>query len=277
MKKITSTYRAICAIGLVAIAAVALDATVGSLPVEMLSFPLNILLLVLWAAAIGYLYRHRESSAVAQTLLTRGATWLSLALMAGLGVILGLQRQPATTSWVVVASLLFVLTHLSLVTLRGWRRNGGIRYRFVLTHIGLLLALGAGFWGAPDREQMRIAVSAEATNEAYTMEGEIRALPYDISLSSARTELSDSGVPTLYEATIRVEGEEQVVRVNHPYARTLSEKIYLISISNMVDGEQYAVLEIVHEPWQWLSATGIVMLIVGAILMFLRGAQQRRA
>ena len=84
-------------------------------------------------------------------------------------------------------------------------------------------------------------------------------------------------MPTLYEATIRVEGEEQVVRVNHPYARTLSEKIYLISISNMVDGEPYAVLEIVHEPWQWLSATGIVILIVGAILMFLRGAQQRRA
>ena len=81
MKKITSTYRAVCAIGLIAVAAVALDATVGSLPVEMLSFPLNILLLVLWAAAIGHLYRRRESSAVAQMLLSRGATWLSLAMM----------------------------------------------------------------------------------------------------------------------------------------------------------------------------------------------------
>jgi uncharacterized membrane protein HdeD (DUF308 family) len=36
-------------------------------------------------------------------------------------------------------------------------------------------------------------------------------------------------------------------------------------------GETYAVIEIVKEPWQWLSATGIIMLIAGAVLLFVQG------
>lgn len=267
-------------IGAVAVAAVAvvtliLEAWIGPFPVELFRFPLNVLTMVLWLLALGYLYRNRTTSEMARLLLSREATYLSLFILAVTGIALGLERKPSTDAWPVVIGLFFVLSHTTLVILRGWRNSSGVRWRFVITHLGLLLALGAGFWGAPDREQLRMATTSEPTNEAYTMSGAPRMLPYDITLTDSRIELSSSGTPTLYEATITVEGVERRLRVNHPYDRTIAEKIYLISFGTTTTGERYAIIEIVREPWQWITASGIVMLIAGAGLLFARGPRRK--
>ena len=201
-------------------------------------------------------------------MLSRGATWLSLAVMAIIGIVLGLQRVPASTSWLVVVGLLFVLNHLAFVILRGWRDRNGIRLRFILTHVGLWLALGAGFFGAPDREQMRVAVDSNATNQAYTMAGAVRILPYELRLESLTIE------PTNYEARVAINDEIVSLRVNHPYNYTPSQKIYLASVSDANAGAEYAIIEIVDEPWQWLSMAGIVMLILGGVLLFVRGPRK---
>ena len=149
----------VCGVALVAVAllSLVLDVTVGSFPYHIFAFPLNILTLVLWLLLIVRAYRNRKGSIFAQFMLSRTVTWVSLSIMALIGIVLGLQRTPASTSWCVVVGLLFVLTHLAFVALRGWRNRDGIRLRFILTHLGLWLALGAGFWGAPDREQLRVA------------------------------------------------------------------------------------------------------------------------
>ena len=107
------------------------------------------------------------------------------------------------------------------------------------------------------------------------MSGILRTLPYDIALADSRIELSATGSPMLYEATIRVEGQNHTLRVNHPYDRTIAEKIYLISFGTTTTGERYAIIEIVREPWQWITASGIVMLIVGAVLLFARGPRRK--
>ena len=246
----------------------------GSFPLDIFSFPLNIFIVALWLGLIAIMFRNRTGNAFARFMLSRQATWLSLALMAMVGIVLGLQRKPSTTAWPVVVSLLFILSHLYFVILRGWRNAKGIRSRFCLTHVGLLLALGAGFWGAPDREQWRVAAHRYPSNEAYTMEGTQRFLPYTIELESFRMEQAENGAPTHYEANIKVNNENVTLRVNHPYSRTLSEKIYLVSFGKTLMGETYAVIEIVKEPWQWLSATGIIMLIAGAVLLFVQGPRK---
>jgi hypothetical protein len=246
----------------------------GSFPLDIFSFPLNIFIVALWLGLIAIMYRNRTGNAFARFMLSRQATWLSLALMAMVGIVLGLQRKPSTTAWPVVVSLLFILSHLCFVILRGWRNAKGIRWRFCLTHVGLLLALGAGFWGAPDREQWRVAAHHYPSNEAYTMEGTQRFLPYTIELESFRMEQAENGAPTHYEAEIMVDGKKVMLRVNHPYERTLTEKIYLVSFGKTLMGETYAVIEIVKEPWQWLSATGIIMLIAGAVLLFIQGPRK---
>lgn len=264
-----------CAIALVVVAVLSLvlDVTVGSFPYQLFCFPLNILILALWLVFVIRAYRNRKVSSFAQLMLSRGATWFSLSLMALIGIVLGLQRVPASTSWLVVVALLFVLTHLAFVILRGWRNGRGIRLRFILTHVGLWLALGAGFWGAPDRVQLRVAVDSNATDQAYTMAGAVRKLPYELRLDELTVERNDKGVATNYEARVAIDKEVVLLRVNHPYSTTLAQKVYLASVSNSAQ-EEYVVIEVVNEPWQWLSAAGIVMLIFGGVLLFIRGPRK---
>ena len=235
----------------------------GSFPVGLFRFPLNILVMALWMVLMTMMYRGRGHSACARFMLSREATWLSLGMVVAIGITLGMQRKPSSTAWPVL-----------LVILRGWRNKGGIRWRFCMTHIGLLLALGAGYWGAPDREQWRTPVHPYPSNEAFTMEGEPRHLPYTLELKDFTVEQAENGTPTHYEAQIMVDDTLVTLRVNHPYARTLSEKIYLVSFSTSPQGERYAIVEIVSEPWQWLSAAGIILLIAGAMLLFIQGPRR---
>ena len=266
--------RGTCIVGAVVALSFIVEVCLGNFPVDIFRFPLNILVLALWVMLITMMYRNRAHNAYARFMLSREATWLSLGMVVAIGITLGLQRKPSSTAWPVVLSLLFVQSHLLLVILRGWRNRKGIRWRFCMTHIGLLLALGAGYWGAPDREQWRTPVHHYPSNEAYTMQGQERRLPYTMELKEFCIEESESGTPTHYEAQIMVDDTLVTLRVNHPYARTLSEKIYLVSFSTTPHGERYAIVEIVSEPWQWVSAVGIIMLIAGAMLLFIQGPRK---
>lgn len=267
--------RGVCIVGVAIALSFVLELCVGSFPIGIFRFPLNIVVLALWMKLVTMLYRDRAHNACARFMLSREATWLSLGMVVAIGITLGLQREPSSSAWPTVCSLLFVQSHLLFVILRGWRNKKGIRWCFCLTHLGLLLALGAGFWGAPDREQLRTPVHPYPSSEAYTMEGEERRLPYTLELKDFRVEHSENGTPTHYEAQLMVDDAMVTLRVNHPYARTLSEKIYLVSFSTSPSGERYAIVEIVSEPWQWLSATGILMLIAGAMLLFIQGPRKR--
>ena len=266
----------ICMVGVVVALSFIVEVCFGSFPVGIFRFPLNVLVLALWMLLLTMMYRGRVHNACARFMLSREATWLSLALIAVIGITLGLQRTPSSTAWPTVCSLLFVLSHLQCVIMCGWRNKRGIRWRFCLTHIGLFLALGAGFWGAPDREQLRAPVQRYPSNEAYTMEGEERHLSYTLELKDYCIEKAENGTPTHYEAQVMVDGTLTTLKVNHPYARTISEKIYLVSFPTSPYGERYAIVEIVSEPWQWLSAMGIIMLIAGAMLLFIQGPRKMK-
>lgn len=268
----TSVIESVTVAIIVAIALL-LQSTVGDIPLAIFAFPLNIAIIVLWLAIVGVLYKNRSNLAVSKSLLSIHATWLSLGSMVATGIYLGLEREPSSTSWLVVAGILFTLTHLLLITLRGWRTPAGIRWRFTLLHVGLIVALGAGFWGAPDREQLRMAlVENKPTETAYHINGTATRLDHAITLRSLNAEYNESGMPTYFDATLEIENEPVTLRVNHPYNKTLSEKIYLVSVGQSPDnGAPYCVVEIVREPWQWLSLAGIVMLLAGAVMLFICG------
>ena len=253
--------------------ALLLQSFIGDFPLDIFAFPLNIVVIALWLAIVGVTYKNRNGLKVAQSLLSMRATWLSLGSMVATGIYLGLERVPSSTSWLVVVAILFTLTHLLLITMRGWRTPKGIRWRFTLLHVGLIIALGAGFWGAPDREQLRMALKENRPVEkAYHTDGTATRIDHKITLCDLEATYTESGAPTYFAATIEVEGACHTISVNHPYNKTLSEKIYLVSIGNdPMDGTPYCVVEIVHEPWQWLSLTGIVMLLAGAVMLFIRG------
>jgi hypothetical protein len=177
-------------------------------------------------------------------------------------------------SMVFVLVLLYVQTVLLMVTLRGWRRpDGVIRWRFLLLHAGLLLAVGSGFWGAPDSTELRLALEpSEKVNRAFKRDGVVEGLGYELQLIELNVETDDAGVPSHYEARVSVDGAEPVsITVNDPYSVGFGEDIYLVSVNK---DKNYCILQIVREPWRYFALAGIVMLIAGAFMLFIKGPRR---
>ncbi len=240
-------------------------------PVDIFRFPLNLIILVVWLYILVELYKARQRNIVARYLLSNEASWMSIALLILTGMVMGLQRHPATTSYPFVLAIFYVLTQLSLVIMRGWRDKEGVRWRFVCNHVGLWLAVGAGFWGSPDTEVLRTIVDTEQpAHVAYSMDGRATTLEYELRLADFRAEYYENNMPSAYEADVMIDGQRVTLSVNHPHARSLIEDIYLSAYDYNANGV-YCIVQIVRQPAKWIMAAGIIMLIVGAIMMFVQG------
>ena len=250
----------------IAVALFAVQWLVGDFPLWLFATPVNLLIFLLWVAALVEGYRRRATSKVVRYLLSSEATYTALAVAALIALVLGLQSEPATTSWPVVGGAFYLLTILSLVILRGWRNRDGVRWRFLITHLGLWLGLVAMFFGAPDKEILRMQVEAKPSREAVNEQGESRFLDYEIGLDNFVVEQTDEGAPKRFCATVRVDERVVDIEVNSPYSHHYGEDIYLVSYAS--DG---CVLQIVREPWRVVSAVGVAMLILGALMLFLQG------
>lgn len=257
-------------ISIIIVVLIGIDTLTKGVDISIFAFPLNALLVVLWLMVVARLWRKRDME-LSRFMLSAEATKLSLVVMAVVGIVLGTQAEPKSTSLSVISAILFTLTHLSLVILRGWRSTGGIRWRFSLLHCGLWLLLGAGFWGASDRSVVRMALErGERSSIAYTTSGSAEELGYEIELRDIRTERDSAGRLSAIEANVVVDKTRATLSVNHPISKGLGTKIYIVNDGS--DG--YAVIEVIDEPWHYLSFVGIVMLLAGAVMMFAAGPKK---
>ena len=240
---------------------------------ELFAFPVNVVLMALWLYAVVDIYRRRSSSVAARYFLSSSSTIFSIILAAALCLVAGLQATPATTSFAFVAALFYCLTQITLVTLRGLRDRGGVRYLFTLSHLGLWLVLVAGLWGAPDSRTVRMRVGAEPTKEAVTAAGTMTYLDYEVALADFSVTYFDNGVPSDYSADVVVAGQPVTLKVNHPYSVAYGQDIYLVSFEGS-EPSYTIVLQIVFQPWRGVMRAGIVMLLLGAVLMFFRGPKR---
>jgi hypothetical protein len=238
------------------------------------SFPLNVILALLWMAIWVILWKNHRDSRIVRFMLSPYATISALFLLLVSCLWLGFSVDRRFVGSVMfIALLLYVQTILLLVILRGWRRvDGQIRWRFLLVHAGLLLAVGAGFWGSPDSYEARVKLElGESAREAYLLDGQRFVLPYEVLLEDCRTEFSKGGKPIHYEAVVSIDGSKPVsITVNHPYGVRPGEDIYIASVS-----DSGCVLQIVREPWRYLALAGIVMLLAGALMLFIKGPERR--
>ena len=272
------SYNALVTIVLVAIGAgvsMALQSAFGDFPVELFAFPMNVVVAAVWLLSLVELYRHRKGSAVAKYMLSMEATYLSLALVAVGGVVAGVMAELPTGKWWFVVAMLFVMSHLAVITLRGWRNAEGVRWRFVLNHIGLLLALGAGFWGAPDVEELRLPlVEGRPCSEAYVRDGRSVPLGYEMTLLDFEAAYYDNGTPSDFVARVDIAGEEVTLRVNSPYRYRWGEDVYLVSYEKDLAGRTCCIVQVVRDGWSPIMAVGVAMMLMGALLMFLQGARK---
>lgn len=248
--------------------------------ISLLAFPVNLILALSWVYLMFFLFRNCRKSVFVRFLLSPGATFLSIGLFLLYCIIIGVTgRRELIHTWVFVLIMLLLQSVLLSVILRGWRektatgaRLGSLRWRFLFLHVGLLIAISSAFWGAPDSESCRVkAWMGEPVSEAFRQDGKSVWLKYDMLLEDFTLSYGPDGKPSDYAAKVKVDGEDVVLRVNHPYARSFGEDIYLSGYDQSACEVQYCILEIVREPWKYTALAGVILMLAGALMLFIGG------
>lgn len=254
--------------------------------IDFFSFPLNLAISLLYFAVLLYIYREHRECRFVRWMLSPYATIAALLLFALACLVVGLSSdRELTGSWWFIAVLFFFMTVLLMVTFRGIKRNGKVRWAFLLNHAGLLMALGAAFWGAPDSVEYRMQLHRdEPENVAYRTDGSRTALAYELTLVDFAVEYFENGVPSVFEACIEVDNKNVnvdnksvILKVNHPFNLSFSDALYLSGYDSRSRAEsEYVVVQIVHEPWRYWALTGIILMICGAFVIFVRGPRKEK-
>lgn len=234
--------------------------------IDIFAFPLNVILLLIWTGAVITSWRNARQSAFVRFMLRPAATITAIAITLIFSLIIGITGYTSlVTSCAFIFVLLYFQTVLAYVILRGWRRNGNVRWRFVFLHFGLLLAVASSFWSAPDNMTYRTkAVKDMPVSEVYTADGKREWLEYEIELKGLDSERAD----------VIVDGHRVNLEVNHPYSVSLAETVYLTGIDKKYGDS--CVLQIVYEPCRYVTLAGIVMMLIGAMLLFINGPRKRK-
>lgn len=256
-----------------------IQAFAGYFPAEAFAFPVNAAVLFAALAGLWVLWREKPGGAICGWLASGNTSIALISAFLGCCIILGLTRQDAgaasfpgfgnvrRTWWFMLISIA-LMANLFVVILS--RRKKGIR--FILNHIGVLVALIGCFFGAPDHIVSRAMVSRDVVREAVGENGEVVPLPAAMSLDDFNVEHDSRGNVRNYRAVIDVDGKKAELRVNHPYRISISEDLYLTSYDRDNPEPQYCIVEVVRQPWKYIVWAGIVMMMAGSILMFVRGA-----
>lgn len=234
--------------------------------IDIFAFPLNVILLLIWTGAVITSWRNARQSAFVRFMLRPAATITAIAFTLIFSLIIGITGYTSlVTSCAFIIVLLYFQTVLAYVILRGWRRNGNVRWRFVFLHFGLLLAVASSFWSAPDNMTYRTkAVKDMPVSEVYTADGKREWLEYEIEIKGLDSERAD----------VIVDGHRVNLEVNHPYSVSLAETVYLTGIDKKYGDS--CVLQIVYEPCRYVTLAGIVMMLIGAMLLFINGPRKRK-
>ncbi|MBQ8810772.1 MAG: cytochrome c biogenesis protein ResB [Bacteroidales bacterium] len=252
----------------------------GYFPVSFMAFPLNVMVLLLWLIVMSALWKYNRKSLFIRLMLSKESTVSCIVVLVFMCLVIGLTgNRRLVQTWPFLSIILYFQTVLFFVILRGWRektatgaRLGSIRWRFLLNHVGLLVAVAAAFWGAPDSDTLRLYANIDIpVNEAYRMNGSRVRLPYEVTLDDFVVETYDNGTPALYEAVVEVNGNKMKLEVNSPYALSFKEDIYL---AGYVKEDGGCILQIVCEPWKYGVLAGIIMMLAGAFLLFIGGPKK---
>ena len=248
---------------------------------SIFSFPVNLVLFLIWGLLVVLMWSSGRKSGFVRFMLSPGATYLAVGIFLAVCLVIGITGcRWITTTWPFVIFMLYFQSVLTYVILRGWReatatgaRLGAIRWRFLFLHVGLLMTIGFAYWGAPDTTEYRMqAFRNVPVSEAYDSDGKVKWLDYSLTLEDFSVSYGTDGVPSDYMAVVSVDNEKAELRVNHPYSLGFGEDLYLTSYDSAAG--EYCILQIVREPWRYGALAGIVIMLIGALMLFIGGPRR---
>lgn len=268
----------------------------GNFPLTFMAFPLNIIFALIWLFIIWRSYKEGSIQRFTHFLLISKTSILSIILFVAGCLVIGLfpqlseveaaQREGIfallgcynfVTSWIFIAILLLLLSNLAMITIHAFYTRKNARWRFLFNHVGLWLALFAGFFGSSDTQILRIPLyKGEPSREAFDINGVSYHLNYEMELRSFSVEYYKNGRPSRFAAEVKLGNKETILEVNHPYSYRLGEDVYLTSYDmSSGNNSKYCVLQVVIQPWKYVMVIGILMMLVGAVLLFINGPKKQ--
>lgn len=263
----------------------------GNFPVDFFTFPLDAVAALLWFGLLWIICRERSGSAFIVYLSSAKASVHVLVMFAVSVLAIGLFPQLSSadaeavgtfasrlglydfmSSWIFVTVLFWLLTNLGAVTVRRCLSPGRYRVRFVLNHLGLWLALFAGFFSAPEDETLRMPVFRDRyTDVAYNEDAAPVYTGYSVRLEDFTVSYYPDGKPEHYSAEVSVDGRKMKLEVNDPVSVSWDSRLYLVSYDTSSDVPSFCILQIVRQPLDRVMLAGIMMMLAGAVLMFVQG------
>lgn len=238
--------------------------------IQVLEFPSSAILAVLFLLVAYALHHYAGDTKIVRTLSTMQAARILLAIGAVMLAVEG------TWSIELHKTALFVIYALVLLLSLAFTIQNGMQMRtnmlqkaklgFMLNHVGIFLIVWAALFGAPDVSKMKTIINrGESVNVAYTLDGKVMPLPFDISLQDFRIDYYDDDIsPKQFTSSITVGAERMEVSVNNPG----SYKGYTI-YQDSYDWEygRYSVLQIVRDPWLPFVYLGMALLAIGSVML----------
>ena len=138
----------------------------------------------------------------------------------------------------------------------------------------MVLVAGTTIKRSPFATLRPFKIFAAASISSIDMNGASYYLDYDMELNSFAVEYYPNGRPSRFSANVRLGNENVLLEVNHPYSYRLGEDVYLTGYDITKGNESnYCILQVVKQPWKYVMVAGILMMLAGAVLLFINGAK----
>ena len=279
--------------GVLVAVGLALQASAGPVRWEWLSFPVNLILLIVFVALLVAAYLLRRKVYLFEWMMHPGAAVPAMSYVLAGTVLMGLFAQRddgGGTRW--LSQMLdfwpFVLCYVWMVAIVGLATlNHLLRFKlrevpFLLNHLGLFLALICGALGAPDVQQLQMTVFDDAPQQR-AMDKEGYGYEWDLSVELHRftVDYYEDGMPRRFASDISVhlpDGRtiDRTVEVNRPL-KVKGWKIYQYGYDVQRGPEsRYSVFLLVRDPWLPGVYLGFFLMLAGALSLIVLKYVPRR-
>lgn len=225
---------------------------------ELIAFPVSAILALVTVLIVALYGKGRFAAFLKSNWTVLALLFISAVLMA----VEGTWAPGIPGHWSFAVFVVLLILSLGVTATSDLKRKSASA---LLSHLGFFLVLSGGLFGAADRVELGLKLhEGECDHIAYDAEGLAAGLPFELKLTGFEIEYYDDGQsPKQYRSRILLDGRELETSVNHP-ARHGMWRIYQAGFGQ--DGNKYAVLKIVRDPWLPVLALGGLLLAAGALL-----------
>jgi len=254
---------------------------------ELVAFPVNLVLLILFVGFIVTVFALRKKVEFFAWLGSPAAAVPSIAWTFLMTLIMGLTAQVPQRGWLgdMVSFWPFVLCYIWMTVIvglvainhitrlgRSWKEIPA-----VLNHLGLFVTLVCATLGSADKMELEMTLHEGGTESAaVNSQGESLDTGLTVRLDDFTMETYPNGMPKRFASDVVVtskSGKEitGVIEVNKPM-EVDGWKMYQYGYDEEAGTEgEMSILQLVKNPWLPLVYAGVFMMLAGAFLMMITG------